>query len=208
MTALRDSRTPRQAGFSLVELLAVVAIIAIISAVSLPAIARYIKNYRIRAASQAVASELNAARTKAIMKNVNLGVVFVVTSPTTFRYVIEDRQTAGTDPAVRDQISTILSTPALTADQVGPLQTLPLRVQFGTLCTGFTPSNRGVRFNRLGGWCSPGTSATACPTLDTGSVLIEAPAAATTARVCLVEQDTNLWKVLTLSAAGRVLEGQ
>jgi hypothetical protein len=62
-----------------------------------------------------------------------------------------------------------------------------------------------VRFNRLGGWCDPG-STPACPALDTGSVLIQA--AATTATICLVEIDTNLWKVLTLSAAGRVLEGQ
>jgi prepilin-type N-terminal cleavage/methylation domain-containing protein len=202
MSSRRDSRTPTQAGFSLVELLAVVAIIAIISAVSMPAIGRYIRNYRIRGATQVVASELNAARTKAIMKNVNLGVDFVIISPTTFRYVIEDRQTAGTDPTTRDQISTILGTPTLAADQVGPLQTLPLRVQFGTACTGFTPNDRGVRFNRLGGWCDPGSSA-ACPAFDTGSVLMQTTATAAT--ICLVEQETNLWRVLNLSPTGRVL---
>jgi len=209
MSALRDSQTRKQAGFSLTELIAVVGIIAIISAVSMPAISRYIRNYRIRAASQAVASELNAARTKAIMKNVNLGVDFVIMSPTTFRYVIEDRQTGGTDPGARDQISAILANAALTADQVGPLQTLPLRVQFGTACTvggGFTPNDRGVRFNRMGGWCNPGSSATACPDFDTGSILMMN--AATTATICLVEQDTQLWKILTLSAAGRILEQQ
>jgi prepilin-type N-terminal cleavage/methylation domain-containing protein len=206
MSALRDSHTRKQAGFSLVELLAVVAIIAVISAVSMPAIARYIRNYRIRGATQAVASELNAARTKAIMKNVNFGVDFVIISPTTFRYVIEDRSvTAGTDPATRDQISTILSTPALAADQAGPLQTLPLRVQFGTACTGFAPNDRGVRFNRLGGWCDPGSTA-ACPAFDTGSVLMQT--AATAATICLVEQESNLWKVLTLTPAGRVLNPQ
>jgi prepilin-type N-terminal cleavage/methylation domain-containing protein len=208
MSARRDGRAAGHAGFSLIELLAVVAIIAIISAVAMPAIARYIRNYRIRGAMQQVASEINAARTKAIMKNVNLGVVFLVVSPTTFRWVIEDRQIAGTDPAVRDQVSTILATPALAAEQVGPLQTLPLRVQFGTTCTGFAASNRGVRFNRLGGWCPPGAPGTACPALDTGAVLLEVPTAGNTARVCLVEIETNMQRILTLSAAGRVVEQQ
>src|SRR5262245_52182372 len=180
MSARRDATSQKQGGFSLIELIAVVGIIAIISAVSMPAITRYIRNYRIRGAMQQVASEINAARTKAIMKNVNLGVVFLIVSPTTFRYVIEDRQTAGTDPTARDPISTILGTPALAADQVGPLQTLPPSVQFGTACTGFAASNRGVRFNRLGGWCPPGAPGTACPTLDTGSVLVEAPPAGNT----------------------------
>jgi prepilin-type N-terminal cleavage/methylation domain-containing protein len=209
MSALKVNNTRKQAGFSLTELLAVVAIIAIISAVSMPAISRYIRNYRIRAASQAVASELNAARTKAIMKNVNLGVDFVIVSPTTFRYVIEDRQVAGSETGARDQISAILANAALTADQVGPLQTLPLRVTFGTACTpagGFTPNDRGVRFNRMGGWCNPGSSATSCPDFDTGSILMNVQA--TTATICLVEQDTNLWKILTLNAAGRILEQQ
>jgi prepilin-type N-terminal cleavage/methylation domain-containing protein len=198
------SKPGRQAGFSLIELLAVVGIIAVISAVSLPAIGRYIRNYRIRAASQQVASELNAARTKAIMKNVNLGVVFLIVSPTTFRYVIEDRQTAGTDPAVRDQVSAILADAALAADQVGPLRTLPTSVRFGTTCTAFTPSDPGVRFNRLGGWCDPGS--TGCPNVDTGAILMAA--SATQARICLIEDQTNLQRVLTLSAAGRVLEQQ
>jgi type IV fimbrial biogenesis protein FimT len=206
MSARTFRKPARQAGFSLIELLAVVGIIAIVSAVSLPAIARYIRNYRIRAAGQQVASELNAARTKAIMKNVNLGVVFLIVSPTTFRYVIEDRQTAGTDPALRDQVSAILGDATLAADQVGPLRTLPTSVTFGTTCPGFAATDRGVRFNRLGGWCNPGSSPTACPEIDTGSVLMNA--AATTAGICLVEQQTNLQRILTLNASGRVVEQQ
>jgi prepilin-type N-terminal cleavage/methylation domain-containing protein len=207
MSARKGGRTAGEAGFSLVELLAVVAIIAIISAVAMPAIGRYIRNYRIRGAVQQVASEMNTARTKAIMKNVNLGVVFLVVNPTQFRYVIEDRQTAGTDPAIREEISAILGNAALVPEQVGPLQTLPLRVQFGTACPGFNPSNRGVRFTRLGGWCTPGAPGGNCPALDTGALLLDT-AVANTARVCLVESETNLQRVLTLSAAGRVIEQQ
>src|SRR4030095_11930092 len=122
MTARRHGRTAGQAGFSLVELIAVVAIIAIISAVAIPTIARYIKNYRIRGAIQQGSSEINAARTKAIMKNVNLGVVFLVVSPTTYRWVIEDRQTGGTDLAIRETITDILGNAALATAQVGTLQ--------------------------------------------------------------------------------------
>jgi type IV fimbrial biogenesis protein FimT len=206
MSARTFRKPARQAGFSLIELLAVVGIIAIVSAVSLPAIARYIRNYRIRAAGQQVASELNAARTKAIMKNVNLGVVFLIVSPTTFRYVIEDRQTAGTDPAVRDQVSAILSNTALAADQVGPLRTLPTSVNFAASCTGFAPTDRGVRFNRLGGWCNLGSSPTGCPDVDTGSLLVDA--ATPEAKICLLENQTNLQRILTLNASGRVVEQQ
>jgi prepilin-type N-terminal cleavage/methylation domain-containing protein len=192
----------RDRGFTLVEMLVVVAIIAVMAAVSMPQIARYMRNYHIRGASQVVAAELSTARTRAIMKNVNLGVVFLIQSPTTFRYVIEDRQDGV--PAPRDPVSTILSTAALAAEQVGPLRTLPVGVQFGG-CPGFAPNDVGVRFTRLGGWCNPGSTA-ACPDIDTGSALLMTAGA--TATVCLFQQDTNLTRFLTINAAGRVVEQQ
>ena len=58
------------AGFTLIELLVVMGVIAVAAAVSLPAIARYIRNYQVRAATQQVAGELQAARNQAIVKNV------------------------------------------------------------------------------------------------------------------------------------------
>src|ERR1044071_672016 len=89
---LNAKRRPDAAGFSLLELLIVVAIIAAMAAVSLPSIGRYIRNFRIKGASQQVATELNVARSKAIMKNVNLGVVFAVVNSTQYQWVIEDDQ--------------------------------------------------------------------------------------------------------------------
>src|SRR2546427_9357490 len=83
----------RDAGFSLVELLIVVAIIVIMAAIALPNIGQYLRNYRIKAATQQVAGEIQSARMKAISKNVNLGVVFaIVGGPerNQYRYVIED----------------------------------------------------------------------------------------------------------------------
>src|SRR5436190_9681128 len=85
----RTHRNPER-GFSLVEVLIVVMIIGIMAMVGLPAIGRYFRNYQIRNAAREVAAEIQAARTQAIMKNVNWGVIFVTLSPPTYRYIVED----------------------------------------------------------------------------------------------------------------------
>ena len=109
-TLCRRTHRNDQRGFSLIELIIVVGIIAVMAAVGLPAIGRYFRNYQIRNAAREVAAEIQAARTKAIMKNVNWGVIFVTLSPTTYRYIIED------DPA---------NPSTRTLNVLGPIRTLP-----------------------------------------------------------------------------------
>jgi prepilin-type N-terminal cleavage/methylation domain-containing protein len=186
-------RSRPQNGFTLVELLTVVAIIGLLSAVAVPAMARYMRNYRIRGAAQQVAGEIGAARTKAIARNTNLGVLFVTLSSSTYRWVIQDDPTV---PGIQQSFTTLIATPA----QVGPLQTLPAGVVFDS--TGAT--TLAVGFNRLGGQCSPGTRG--CGSLAgapaTNYVMVDGAGQAT---VTLLQPDTGLRRTVTVTPGGRVL---
>jgi len=146
---------------SLIELLIVVTIIFIMAAVGLPAIGRYFRNYQIRNAAREVAAEIQTARTKAIMKNVNWGVLFVTLSPTTYRYIVEDDPAS---PAVRS------------LNILGPIRTLPGDVVFTTASP---PAPAGgtvrpsLRFDRMGTACDPGSNVALCPDVVTGANLVK-----------------------------------
>jgi prepilin-type N-terminal cleavage/methylation domain-containing protein len=138
--ATSERATTVERGFSLIELMAVVGIIMVMAAVALPAIGRYIRNYKIRGATQQVAGELQAARAKAIMRNTNAGVSFVIVDSDSYRYIMED---------------------ALPGEELGPLRDLPVGIQFdGDPLTAGAQVGivRDVRFNRLGGACVPGVA--------------------------------------------------
>jgi prepilin-type N-terminal cleavage/methylation domain-containing protein len=195
-------------GFTLVELMVVVMIIAVMTAVALPAIGRFIRNYQIRGAAQAVAGEIQTARAKAINKNVNFGVVFVIVDNQTYRYVIEDDMTNGNN-GVRLTPAALLAASPVDPAQVGPARRLPNGITFGTGCTGFAANDSGFRFNRLGAWCDPGS--TGCNAVGTGQNLLMNPNAATStvtgsigSRICLTQGITGLTRSITVAPGGRV----
>jgi prepilin-type N-terminal cleavage/methylation domain-containing protein len=195
-----------QAGFSLIELLAVVAIIAVMAAVSLPAISRYMKNYQIRGAMQQVAGEVTTARNKAIAKNTNLGVIFLIDQASTnlsYRYILEDAQGV-LNTGARTPLATVM-TDATLANQLGPLKTLPGHVRFGTTCNGFVANATGMRFDRFGRWCDPVTATASCPAIDAtvGATLMQ-NSAANGSTICLEDPDTGLTKTIVVSVTGRV----
>ena len=208
-------RTGRMtAGFTLIELLVVMAIVVVMSALALPNIARYLRNYKIRNAVQAVGGEITVARNKAIMKNVNWGVVFLIENdaqnrPTRYRYLIEDDQTP---PRVSTaMLATAIMPPGndpLKLAQLGPVKDLPLGVEFGTGCAGFAPTDKGFRFNRMGAWCDPG--AAPCTAFNPpapapgGNFIMNA--AGVGSRLCLVQADTGLRREVRVAPGGRVLQ--
>jgi prepilin-type N-terminal cleavage/methylation domain-containing protein len=206
-----------RAGFSLIELLVVVAIMAIMAAVALPAIARYFRNYKIRNAVQAVGGEITAARNKAVMKNVNWGVVFLIENdpqgrPTRYQYLIEDDQTP---PRASTRMAPAAILPPgndpLKLAQLGPVQQLPEGIVFGTTCPGFAATDKGFRFNRLGAWCDPTSGNTGCPDFappapPAAAANLIMNSAGNGARICVVQTDTGLRREVRVSPGGRVLQ--
>jgi len=205
-------RSRRAEGFTLLELLVVVTIMFVMAAMMLPRIASYFRNYQIRNATQAVGSEISAARNKAIMKNVNFGVVFQIESADTYRYVIEDDQTP---PRLSRRLlpGEILppGTDPLRVPQVGPLRQLPEGIRFATSCTGFAASgDNAFRFNRMGMWCDPTATApgnaTCPPWTPTGAPNLVMNAVGAGARICLEQPSTGLRREVRVGPGGRVLQ--
>ena len=200
------------AGFSLIELLVVVAIIATTLAVALPKIGRYIRSYQINAATREVVGDLQGARNRGVMKNVNFGSVFYITSPTTYRTALEDDQTVPKTPRrlTLAEVEDRNNFPG----QLIATKNLPGDVRFGTTCASagaFVANDKGIRFNRLGAACDPGTTTCGGDLVPPGAPpnLVWNDATGQSF-VCLTQQSTGLRRLIRVSPGGRVrsAEGQ
>ncbi len=208
---IRRTENLAQRGFSMIELLVVTAIIAIMVAIAIPSIARYLRNYKIRGAANEVMGQLNGARYRAIMKNVNLGVIFVIRDANWSGWVVEDDLQPQTVPnwfTVAGEANG--SWAALVADRVQmPLDfvRLPDGIQFvdPTTCAGGTAgTNWGLRFNRFGGQCAvaSGCGGGVPPAVPGYPNLIGVLNG--TATVCLYDARNELRRLITVSTGGRV----
>jgi len=190
--------SPRESGFSMIELVVVVGLIVIMAAMAIPNIAGFIRNYRIRGAVQQVAGEIQTARNKAISRNTNAGVVFRIMDSDSYRIWVTDNN----DPA-----------------GLGPLRQLPPGVVFN-VATGTQAS--GMAFDRLGRTCAFGSAgcivggtgpATTlmCPGTDLAQCQNRTPAntyvdvTGGTMTVTLREEATQNLRTVIVAPGGRVL---
>ena len=211
-----NARPSPNAGFTLIELLIVVGIFAVAAAIAIPNIGRYIRNYQIRGATQQVAGEIQAARNRAISKNVNHGVVFLTLTPTTYQWVVEDDQ-SGTGASRTSARPTLDTTFLNDKAQASPVFNLPQGIEFDTTCPGAAlPTgawDSGMRFNRFGAWCDPTGSTVNCPDVGLGSNYVYNITTGNAAYpggsvMCVNQGVTGLRRTVTVLPGGRVVSQQ
>ena len=196
----------RSDGFSLVELMVVVLILLVLAAIAAPNLADFVRQYRIQGGAREVVSEIQAARTTAIMKNVSAGVVFYADSPQTYRFVTEDGQTRTADGLGNSrQRLTVPQAIAAGRAQASAMRELPRGIQFGGALCGAAPTSAGMRFNHLGGMCQPGGALGArCPAMEASVGVNAVVYDAEGASICVEDPVRNLARRIRITPGGRV----
>lgn len=192
-------------GFSLIELLVVVGIIGIMVAVAIPAIANYLKTYKIRGAAQQVAGELTRARTKAVGSNTNNGVLLVTgvgDKDNQYQVWLEDDPTHDPTKPSRPPIPI----PTTDGGPGGTLMRLPAGIHF-VAAAGANWAGRALRFDRLGRACAPTVSCQSADpngTAPTTAYVNTAPAAPYSGNftICLKQDSTPLTMAVVVQPGG------
>lgn len=114
----------RPPAFTLIELLVAMAIIGILGAAVAPIVGRWIEDYRVRAASRQLMSDIQFARMRAVADKVQYQVYF---NPANNRYWVQQ----GNDPAASTAWSQIGATRQL-SNAASPAYEAGLTLAFGT----------------------------------------------------------------------------
>jgi type II secretory pathway pseudopilin PulG len=197
----------------MVELLVVVGLIIVIGAVAIPNIAGYVRNAKVRGATQQVAGEIQVARNKAIVKNVNPGpfggVAFAILDANSYRFTVFD-----------DNFPPLPNAPDPTgATGLAPIRDLPQGVNF--VPAALAPAFAGFGFNALGQRCAidedqpPCTAQVAIDTICAdgdsrcddrapGMFIESLTPAASTLQIRVRDERTGVERWIRIEAGGRV----